>query len=1055
MTATVPAYLKLLASHHPSAELWEAETTVTARDLYPGPVVDFLGNSPKMRWTAIGEYEGTPADIYIGPSRGGYTDSAGRYIWTANPASGPFYGWDPLTHVAHVGPIDVYGGAAKRNARLSVTERGDGGLACIASQDPSDSGTGIRLYTRERESAWASVGDVTGDFTDHPIEDYPAGWGACPVMARGEDGSIYLAVQVHTPTTADYETNVDIYRAPVDADWTVNPFQPFMRGALSKTCNTLDTTGMAFCVGGGQMLCYVETTYARHQYGGIVGGTLQPVDGAIAGDAVTCKYLAGRFVVAYVNATPKLCIRRVGSALDAISGSSEIIVGDCAATTRPALWDDDDGVMYVSGRDGDSVTIYESVDGGVSWALCATSVVTSFAESVGSTTPDQALDAVRWRGGACLVTSAKCEISSSGYGNSSLSIDLGGWTSWALPATYQYNSAGTREPRANPVALWACMSDPSTQGSLLISDTGPGSVVASFTTSLRVNVTTTGAHRWTIAPADLFAMTHSRIAILRYAAEPKTGDLNSALITDSFGLNIVHGAASIEVFDASTSASLGSEAVSGIYEVYALVNQLTGDYSVYGRPFVDSDLDARAMVEIFSGTLSSGTLTPAISTTVGAVGSLGRSADFAVWGVYYAPPGTDIAPQAPYGRPISASGTWTTNGISFAGDRGAADRNQVWICRPASMYGLDKVALTESYPSLREHFRSADLGTPGTASTTAYIAFKVADADADYLAPIVACFVWTNAQNVKLQARVGSSWLSVGTAKTDVSGSGTGAANTIHAVVTTAGTSFHVGKDELMGGWVQVGTEVYTIAGNSPGLILSLGEAGTQIVIRTTEPIATPFTAADIKIVSLSCASAFGPSVAITGDGFKAAKGFRFELSGAIPPEGYWTVKAAVGFADVLGLSHGLNTLRTSTPNVVTNITRSGIMRRERTGPPLRTIEFSWQDITDPETPQTRGVLTATPDRIDDGVGNTLAIAGSTYGIVRAYVEDHGSTGRPVMYFPSYNVAAASALSAYGYDVNVVGVLSPDTWITEHAAGREEQHTDHLRGGTLKIIEVS
>lgn len=1045
MAAIVPAYVKILASHHPNAELWEAETTLTPRDEYPGRVISVGQTTPKMNWTALGEYEGTPADIYIGTSRGGYTDSAGRYIWASDPNTGPLYGWDPMTHVTHVEALDAYGGGSSRNARMSIAPRVDGGLVCVTSLDPASSGTTIRMYARAANAAWTSLGDVTSDFTASPILDYQAGYGSCPVVCKGEDGAIYLAIITPAIVITDTYVNVAIYRAPTDADWLSNPFVPFVQGAISEPSALADCGGLAFAMGGGQTLVILETSAGVKQYAGVTGGLLSLVESANYGTNVRAKYVAGVFMVAYLDASQRLRVRRIGSAFDAVSSAVEIKVNGtwtADATSIPAIWQDDDSTIYLAASSS-SVHVYESRDGGVTWA----SNISAFDWDYDTAT----LDVTAWRGGACMVASSRPAIGGVGYTHSAHSIDLGGWTAWATTAEISANIYGYRDARIFPAATWVCTSDPATVGAVTITEAGGGSITKAFTTDLRFSVITSGGKSWKIE-ADATGAVVSKATYLRTICEAVSSSVAHTVSNGVYAVRVNQGSSSIVIVDDVSSTTLDTVSIpSGPVELWTIVEMETGTYRVYGRAAVDSDLDARQLLELSSGSLSSG----APATEVSSYVKTGRKIEWVGFFCYFLFSSAEVAPNIPYGRAISASGTWTTNGVSLAGEGGAAQHDDFLVCRPASLYGLDKVALTESYPSLREHFRSADLGTPGTASTTAYLAFKVAGTDQDYLAPLVASYVWSNAQRVALEARIGGSWVSVGTAKPYTTATATGAGRTVHAVVTAAANSLHIGKDDLAGGWLKVGGEVYTIAGNSAGLLLSLGEAGSQIVIRTTDEIVTPFTASAIKIVPPDRIAAFGPSAAITGDGIKAAEGFRFAFSGTIPPEGYWTVKAAVGFADVLDLDHGLNTLRTTTPNAVSNVTRSGIVRRERTGPPTRTVEVSWQDVTDPNTPQTRGVLTATPDRIEDSHGNVLAIVGTTYSVVSAYVEDHGSTGRPVMYLPAYAVPADRALSEWGWGGGIVGVISPDTWITEHAEGRQEQVDDHLRGGTLKIIEVT
>jgi len=1044
MSVITTTYAKIIGSHHPTAEIWAAETTLVERDLYPGQPEIVNASGSLLMWQTAGEYESGAADIYVATNRGGYTDSSATYVWANDPVNGPIFGWDAMSHVSHTAPLDVYAGASPRNARLSMVVRGDGGLVCVSTAYPII-GAGIRMYTREVGADWVTLGDVGSDFTLDPINDYPSGYGANVALATGEDGAVYLAIQKHTPFIGTVTTNVSVYRADAAADWATNPFQPFIEGALAETFTDADTLGTSIAIGGGQMMIVVETTAYWRQYAAIMPGTLRLVEEvATLGTGLVVKYLSGRFVACYRKSGGALCVRRLGSAFDSFSAATEVDTGGSGQTSaRPALWGDDDGTLYAAANLGEQIAYVESGDGGATWS---DPVPFPHADLLISTT-----DAVMWRGGACMAVSARSMVGGAGYENASVSLDLGGWTSWAFPAEYQRNLYKTRDYRLVNTYAWAGFSDPNLVSDVTITTTG--TPTESFTTQLKYEVVTAGGDTWKIAPLSVALVTANlcRRVGLRVIVEPVSGTVVHRVFTDTYGLEIEQGPTSIAIYDEVPVTLLDTVSVpGGAYELVIWIELLTGDYVIEGRDVTPADIDGRLFTKISDGTLTAGTLTPEVSTTI-------PNARTTRWGLfeYYANLSpVEVAPTFPYGRVVSALGTYTSNGIAFGGMRGPARVNDFCRASAVSLFGPEKAAATETYPSRVEHFRTADCGTPGSASTPGYLAWSIADDDADNLSPLWGAYLRTNAETVRLDFYTGGAWVTGPTIKSSPTMTGSGKGNTIHGRVTATSGTAAVERDELVGGWILIGSTTYEIAGNTAGLKDSLGEAGTQIIIRLTENLAAPLVASTFKVIYPTVCYIKAPAALIGADGFEGVEGFRLYFSGTTPPEGYWKIKAAIGPADVIGLAHGHNTMRQTTPQAVDTSTRSGIRRRERTAAPLRTVEVSWQDVIDVQVPQIRGVVTATPDRIDDAYGNTLYVAGTGLGTLGAYVEDHGSTGRPVFFVPSWKISDGSVPYAVGFGGTGLYTINADPWMTEQATRGDEFVDESLRGGKITLTEV-
>lgn len=1041
MAVLTPEYVKLIGCFPPDATLWDAETTLIARDRYPSaPSPDGTTSSVIA---ASGVYEGTPGMVFVRIDRGGLPDRSARYTWSVDEGT-TWYGWDPPLREVHYEPLDSYSGTARRNARMSMREAFDGNLLCVVSTDPDATGALISVYKREPAGSWAFATYVASGNSIDTTAFYPSGWGPLAELAVDADGAMLLAIQKHrkyNDGTAKVNTQVDIYRAATDADWGSSPFTLHAEDAL-ETPLTLVASGdgpqrQAFIIAPGKAMILMQDAANWYQYAGPSVGSLDLVD-TWAG-AATCTraiWAQGYCIIAYRDdTTGHLYIKRIADLLEPLSGIAPIDIGsiDVDATSGIALWVDEDLTVYVGCANSSGDWAFkQSRDLGLTWS---TREVNVWGAAFGADINE--LAACAWRGRAVIAAQTR---SATGYVQSAVSIDLGGWTTLPLPPEAgQLGDPGWYGGKIVPHAYWLAMAAPgASSGAVTI--TTAATVTTSWESDLRYKVVTDATGTWKINHAGAPAGTVTHWALVP-RCEVTSGSIGHHIATSTYHAQIIQTSAGWQLWDMVSVAQLDSGSNTGSLEFLLWVDDDTGDVRLWVRTRSAATVDAMAYTLAFDGTLTSGAPTPGVYSYQGN----SATTKWIGWSEYATQSYLDFLPEMTYGRPMSSLPTTATNGVAFAMRRGPARGGEVWTCAADSLYAASYAAATATYPSPRMRFETAD-------ATAGYIAWQLADDDTAR-APVWLAWVETNAETVRLDWHDGSGWVTGPTIKGAISITGNATGRSFFGDSTLSASSRVTYADEFAGGWARIGGASYTIARHTSGLVQAIDTMGTQARFELTGDVSAPVTGGTIKLIAPRTCAVVSLEAALSSPGIKTAKGFRLHLSGDTPPDGRFTLKACIAPAIVLGRSHGRDTRRRVTVAGEDFAMRNGLRLRQRVAPTVEEIELSWQDAPDRTVRQARGNITATPDRINDVDGNPIYLAGSTHEDIRALVSDAAAYGRPVVYFPSWQISSET-----GYlpdrGLGAVLVTLGDTWEWEHAGLGEEYRRDVIRGGSLIGTEI-
>jgi hypothetical protein len=180
-------------------------------------------------------------------------------------------------------------------------------------------------------------------------------------------------------------------------------------------------------------------------------------------------------------------------------------------------------------------------------------------------------------------------------------------------------------------------------------------------------------------------------------------------------------------------------------------------------------------------------------------------------------------------------------------------------------------------------------------------------------------------------------------------------------------------------------------------------------------------------------------------------KGVGVTLSDYIPPEGYWTLKAAIVPALVLGRRPGRDSRREFMRSVEVYGSRNGIRHAAAPAAAEEVVEVSWQSAPDVRARQMQGVRTSTPELLVDAHGNPLNVGGSSYGAISALVQGAGAT-TPIVYLPSWHIAGGSAYTTPAALAEAgLYMLEDASFLVEHAGSGEEARDAFLRGGSLRL----
>lgn len=1026
-------YVKLIGQHHPDAQVWPEQTTLVPRDRFPVAA----GGSGRLLLVASGDYTGDPEPLQVGIERGGWPDEGARFWWS-DDAGATRYGWDEPSTVAHLEPLDDAAGAAERNGRLSMVEDADGSLIVFSSYRRSSSAAACRVYRRTPAASWSYVGQLAAPMLSvSPLDGYLTGWNMNARAAVDESGACFLAIQRprrYNDGVDKVVTQVDIYRAG-GAITAASDMEQFAADVLNTPvvleASSPGIDAMAFAVGSGQALCIITSADTVFQYAGYPANMRLITELPVGALWPCALWFRGYFIVAVVIGGT-LSVVRLASATDSIDGLPSTAVASVVDEAAITMWGDGD-TLWLLVSDPDVPALYRSLDAGATWLDApAQPWRKTGAEIMG-------LAGHAWQGRSVVVMETS---SSPGFENCAASVDLGGWTTVPSPP----NVTQTIEQRWFPRACWLGVSDLAgsarggctltVSGSPVRTTLGPTVLEIACGVGETAKVEATGSAAGTPV--------HFRLRS-RFNVTSAIGEVGHVLASATRSLLVRQTDTGLEVVDTISGTTRATITASGFIDLLMWLDDEGGLGHVWYRAPSVATVDARVYVKAWGGLMTAGSVTPGQYSIIGS----NCTAQLNGWDYTDTAGSWDLSPTRPWGHPLSTGRSPVANGVMVSGRRGPAIAGDVFEITSASQFGTEYAAATETAPNLGTRFEAVD-------AADGCIAWMISE-DPSRIGPLWLAFIESNAQVMNLDVHDGTSWIEGPDVRLVYTIIGRASGRVVRARATAEVTSLVVAKDDLRGSWLTIDGSPYEIAGNDGGLLTSLGTDGTQVMIRLVEPVAAPISDAPMAICMRQTTVAIPMSLEF-GDLFTAGpeiRGFRLRLSGETPPDGRYWLKAAVGPADVLGFSYGMDSTVNLVPRQASVESRGGMRSREQLGPSSEVLTVSWQAAPDILRKQTRGTRTTTPDILTDAYDTVLYTGGTTLDTIRGYMDDNGATGRPVILMETYRVAALVGFAFNHWGGGGLYTLDPDGWVMEHAGHGEEHVNDLVRGGTLQLRRVT
>jgi hypothetical protein len=334
------------------------------------------------------------------------------------------------------------------------------------------------------------------------------------------------------------------------------------------------------------------------------------------------------------------------------------------------------------------------------------------------------------------------------------------------------------------------------------------------------------------------------------------------------------------------------------------------------------------------------------------------------------------------------------------------------------------------------------------------VAYRFGTENSSRISATWAVYIEGNAPSVAFAWHDGTSWESDITLTRHIEIAGIREGQIVYCTTSAATLVQYVDRDELVGGYVDMGAgDVRKIVANTAGAItLPTGQNGTVARIEVEGIDGTEGASGTWRIV-------FPRSVHLLPDTQAAKRGYRLKLQttsggGNAPPEGYFEQAHLVGPAWPVPWQHGKDTVRVHRPRAVTAEAADGTRRTHKLGPAEETVELHWEAA--PRNMHDWYIDAATADWFGVGTGaQEDAAEGETMSTMRALVERHASTGAPVLYVAQYDrdtngAGTAEHILKHRCMGSLVGTIEGE-WRTQHAGHGDEQYTEVIRGGTVRI----
>ena len=1080
---------QLIVAHDTRATVWDDETTADIAEAIPGRVVP--AGDTLMRLVASGDQEGQDT-IEIETLRAGAAGTRFEVGWKKS-TDAHVYGYDQPTIPTHVEGVyyTTDGATSARLANPRAVVLGDQRIVVSWCQyaPAFTSSTPPNYYwaVRAIDGTWSTPAAVFGG-GGGDVPTYPGCVGlSSAVLVRGDEaGSVQLYAVTHTLIQGVQVAQVAVVRstqASLDLSVDAAGLTPVNLECLPAGITTAadDTISIAVAEHAGQVMLVMQIEDTVYQYASNDGGYTFALVGSFSGvdaatvDLVVCQ---GIFVCATGDGTGTAApvkVRRVGSATESLADVTAVTVatlngGDCGPVRMAVA---DDGVLWLYAHNAHTdryLYAYMSSDAGSgdSWVEItevsginqgARTVHTAALDTQNGATSGDAPWCVVWHRGRVGLLARRSDVS--GISNSYLMTWLGGFGDIVMPYRREKRNRLERVSWAN---AWVSLSD--------IADTftetlvgGSGTVTktgnADGTTSLACP--SGSIYRYEKTAAVSLASGSVGLAVSgQVTAGTVYYELRCTYGSDELLVQIQHDTTDITVYNGGTSgANIGTVATTAHVDIVA--NIVNGYVVVYYRNH--GEADGRAWTRLAGGAVTS--VTPTATRQRASVQLQGSTTINLAWFgacVYQSgteqphtalgvgiTPGGGTTRETPIGLPCGPNAAYLVDAVYLSGSGGPSHLGESWTCSPTSPYAVSRAACDATYPSPRTAWRSS------TTTDGMIIAYRFGTENSSRISATWAVYIEGNAPSVAFAWHDGSAWEADITLTRHIVIAGVREGQIVYCTNSAASTVQYVDRDELVGGYVDMGAgDVRKIVANTAGAItLPTAQNGTVARIEVEGIDGTEGASGTWRIV-------FPRSVHLLPGTQAAKRGYRLKLQttsggGNAPPEGYFQQSHLVGPAWPVPWQHGKDTVRVHRPRAITAEASDGTRRTHKLGPAETTVELHWEAAA--RNMADWYIDGATADWMSVGTsGDQDAAQGETMSTLRALVEHHASTGAPVLYVAQYDRDANGSgtvehILRHHQNGSLVGTIEGE-WRTQHAGHGDERYTEVIRGGTVRVRSV-
>jgi hypothetical protein len=1015
-----------LADARVTAEtLIAADSTYTQQDPIPGIPEDTSNPRSRMVLRATGSQAAGDA-LRLMVQRGGFagTSTPAGYVYQQDgDEDDAWVGWDPPNALSGWQFVDfIADGAGTQEAQQpSLIRLPSGDLLC--AQKGKDGGGNImprvRLFTAAT-GVWTSLGLITPNGT--VTTDL---W---PTLCQLPSGRVLLYFWI---TSAAGEAQIEAWASDEDGD-NFSLYAPIVldeaidtsRYDLRRIRAAADGLGAVLMVAqlhdNAPPLTQEETlvqwasstdgvSFREIHRFPLTARTFPAPIGAVTDDGIDPDIIplaGGGYLVSYASSTGTLGLaggegvqshRVIGAAFDSLGDAAVGHVDDTLEdVVSHASWAGQDGTIFCAlGRDGPTVPLFASKDGGATWDVAG--AVTSTLEFLKNFTGAEA------RGRTVVCSEYTPPVDDHGE-HSMIAVYLGGHTSLTRPADDGFSLVNAVRALSWS-RTWIAIDEPDQFG--WTKTTGPGPITTITTNGMESAGGIGEVLTYEIDTSNLLAEWIALIQANRHAGEFRIGvrvangssdHVSQVTFTGTRATLYDGGTGSlveIDHVDLTASdveiliASSDSQAAAWIREVSEPGEPERGGWLLIGQGALVAAGAPEAIGVVYFGAFADNFDVDFRTVCMGRVevGAVGLS-------------GGQTNPDDLFPRPFTATPSTLPGGLALTAVDGPGVREETFSIDTAYRYPFTSVDTA----SPRQEWRSANDDTIQT------FIWALADADRVLLRNgLTVAFINTNIPRAEIAIHQDGGWVVLGDVSNGYGGGTSEVADIAYIrkgdtiIVDTGHTSsngvYWLDRNELAGGSVilesdYVGTfgAARRLAGNSPGRWHALSDIRPVLRIHPDDYTGTEPTSGFMQIVFPS----WVVTVAEPGEFCK----LRIKVPIANTAEGHFRLgRLLVGETAVMGMQYSASRILELEPNTDLRTRRGGSRTLSTLGPPRRAVAFGWKEGVD--TSQIHG-LNPSPDYVALATnGEPQAARAATPADIEGMLYQNGRA--PLLYLPRLN----------------------------------------------------